>query len=123
MRPLPDYTDNIWFPEHATSYSPVGCFYCEEEVKTVNHTYSWLFTQNENLVSLCDETPILFKLVVPAYSGEDIEPDDESSYKEFDWEKEGWRLSGLVISRFGMSYLEFYQKHGSDDVLQVSLCR
>lgn len=120
MRPLPDFTTEIWFPDHAGDYSPAGCFYNAKEIDELARKYHAVFDTYRNVVEVKDDSAITFRLVEAESADTDINPDDPETYVDFDWVEEGWRVSGVTFDRFNSIYLEFYQKHCSD-VLQVTL--
>lgn len=120
MRPLPDFTDHISFPDHASEYSPAGCFYDAKEVEAIARKYQPVFEKYPNILSILeDDSVITFRLVAQTFSHIEINPDDPDTYTDFDWVEEGWRLSGINLRRYNDIYLEFYQKHCSD-ILQVT---
>ena len=118
MRPLPDFTTEIWFPDHASDYSPAGCFYDAKEIDELARKYHAVFDTYRNVVEVKDDSAIAFRLVAQTFSHIEINPDDSDTYTDFDWVEEGWRVSGVTFDRFNSIYLGFYQKHCSD-ILQV----
>lgn len=118
MRPLPDFTTEIWFPDHAGDYSPAGCFYNAKEIDELARKYHAVFDTYRNVVEVKDDSSICIRLVAQTFSHIEINPDDSDTYTDFDWVEEGWRVSGVTFDRFNSIYLGFYQKHCSD-ILQV----